>query len=108
MSSYPYQEKGRLNLQVEIRDFDLERMGVSLSVLDPAKQHRLSEGYLRMTLLELGTLVKALRSRPGEIDLSTPEVVTNDQHGLVQSKPKPALPEIKFPLVAGSKPDNFR
>ena len=38
----------KLNIGVEIRDFDLERMGFSLSVLDESKKKQLSEAYLRM------------------------------------------------------------
>jgi hypothetical protein len=40
---------------VEIRDFDLDRMGFSLSVLDETKKRQSSEAYLRMTLTELNT-----------------------------------------------------
>lgn len=36
----------KLHLGVEIRDFDLERMGFSFSVLDEANSRQLSEGYL--------------------------------------------------------------
>ena len=60
-----------LNLGIEIRDFDLERMGFSLSVLDASKKRQASEAYLRMTLLELHTFLGALRAAEGEIDVST-------------------------------------
>ena len=60
----------KLNLGVEVRDFDLERMGFSLSVLDDASKRQTSEGYLRMTLQELGTFLDALRSVPQEIELT--------------------------------------
>src|SRR5688500_19142385 len=36
-----------LNIGIEIRDFDLERMGFSLSVLDDSKKRQASEAYLR-------------------------------------------------------------
>jgi len=48
-----------LNLGLEIRDFDLERMGFSLSVLDESKKRQASEAYLRMTLLELHAFLTA-------------------------------------------------
>jgi hypothetical protein len=64
---------GKLNLGVEIRDFDLERMGFSLSVLDESKKRQSSEAYLRMTLTELHTFLKALRAAEDDIDLSTVE-----------------------------------
>jgi hypothetical protein len=63
----------KLNLGVEIRDFDLERMGFSLSVLDDSKKRQSSEAYLRMTLGELNTFLKALKAATHEIDVSTVE-----------------------------------
>jgi hypothetical protein len=63
----------KLNLGIEIRDFDLERMGFSLSVLDEAKKRQSSEAYLRMTLAELNTFIQALKAATGEIDVSTLE-----------------------------------
>ena len=59
----------KLNLGIEVRDFDLDRMGVSLSVLDESGKRQLSEGYLRMTLRELGVLVDALRSSGKDLEL---------------------------------------
>jgi hypothetical protein len=64
---------GKLNIGVEIRDFDLERMGFSLSVLDDTKKRQTSEAYLRMTLSELNTFLKALKSAEADIDVSTVE-----------------------------------
>ena len=61
---------GKLNIGVEIRDFDLERMGFSLSVLDDTKKRQCSEAYLRMTLPQLNTLLSALRATD-EIEVST-------------------------------------
>lgn len=60
-----------LNLGIEIRDFDLERMGFSLSVLDESKKRQASEAYLRMTLVELNAFIAALKAAPGEIELTT-------------------------------------
>ena len=63
----------KLNLGLEIRDFDLERMGFSLSVLDSAKGRQHSEAYLRMTLKELGAFVNALKAAREDVDISTYE-----------------------------------
>jgi hypothetical protein len=60
-----------LNIGIEIRDFDLERMGFSLSVLDESKKRQASEAYLRMTLLELATFLKALKAAEDDIELTT-------------------------------------
>ena len=56
----------KLNIGVEIRDFDLERMGFSLSVLDDSKKRQASEAYLRMTLPELNAFLNALKAADGE------------------------------------------
>ena len=61
----------KLKLGIEVRDFDLERMGFSLSVLADTTNRQTSEGYLRMTLQELGTFLGALRAAPGEIEVTS-------------------------------------
>ena len=60
-----------LNIGIEIRDFDLERMGFSLSVLDESKKRQASEAYLRMTLIELHAFLKALKAADDEVELTT-------------------------------------
>ncbi len=60
-----------LNLGIEIRDFDLERMGFSLSVLDESKKRQASEAYLRMTLTELDVFLKALKAAQGDLEITT-------------------------------------
>ena len=59
----------KLNLGIEVRDFDLERMGFSLSVLDQSGKRQTSEGYLRMTLQELGVFADALKAARDEISV---------------------------------------
>ena len=63
----------KLNIGVEIRDFDLERMGFSLSILDDSKKRQTSEAYLRMTLSELNIFLKALKAARDDIEVSTVE-----------------------------------
>lgn len=70
-----------LNLGIEIRDFDLERMGFSLSVLDAGKKRQASEAYLRMTLIELHTFLDALK---GANDV---ELTTYDSNGVNKLPP---------------------
>jgi hypothetical protein len=60
-----------LNIGIEIRDFDLERMGFSLSVLDESKKRQASEAYLRMTLPELNAFLGALKAAGGDVELTT-------------------------------------
>ena len=67
-----------LSLGIEIRDFDLDRLGFSISVLEEG-QRQASEGYLRMTLTELDTFLTALRAAPSEIDLTALEAPSPDQ-----------------------------
>ena len=59
----------KLNLGIEVRDFDLERMGFSLSVLDQSGKRQTSEGYLRMTLQELGIFADALKAARDDISV---------------------------------------
>lgn len=63
----------KLGLGIDLKDFDLERVGVAISVLDGAGKKRVSEGYLRMTLGELDTFVRALKSARGEVHTVTVE-----------------------------------
>jgi len=67
----------KLNLGVEVRDFDLERMGFSLSVFDETGKRQTSEGYLRMTLQELGVFVDALKASQGEIEVTAVDAGMN-------------------------------
>ena len=75
-----------LNLGIEIRDFDLERMGFSLSVLDESKKRQASEAYLRMTLTELDAFLRALKSAQGDL-----EVTTYDSSGVNKLPPLKGL-----------------
>src|SRR5688572_8632681 len=65
----------KLRIGVELRDFDLEQMGFSLSVLDETNKRQSSEAYLRMTLSEMNTFLKALKAARDEIDVSTVESI---------------------------------
>ena len=65
----------KLKIGVELRDFDLEQMGFSLSVLDETNKRQSSEAYLRMTLSEMNTFLKALKAARDEIDVSTVESI---------------------------------
>jgi hypothetical protein len=80
----------KLHLGVEIRDFDLERLGFSLSVLPEANRHPLSEGYLRMTLAEMNAFLKALRAADETVDVSTFETA---------AKRRPTSPSHEPPRV---------
>ena len=73
-----------LNLGIEIRDFDLERMGFSLSVLDDSKKRQASEAYLRMTLLELNAFLNALKQAENEIALTTYDFKRGQQAAAVE------------------------
>lgn len=77
-----------LNLGIEIRDFDLERMGFSLSVLDESKKRQASEAYLRMTLTELDVFLKALKAAQGDL-----EITTYDSSGVNKLPPLKGLGE---------------
>ena len=87
---------GKLNIGVEIRDFDLERMGFSLSVFDETKKRQSSEAYLRMTLTELNTFLKALKGARDDIDVST-----------VEPSGVSKLPTVKVQRQRTGEPENF-
>jgi hypothetical protein len=76
-----------LNIGIEIRDFDLERMGFSLSVLDESKKRQASEAYLRMTLMELHVFINALKNADGR-DI---ELTTYDSNGVNKLPPMKAV-----------------
>ena len=78
----------RLNLGVEVRDFDLERMGFSLSVLDQTGKRQTSEGYLRMTLQEMGTFLDALRAAHGEIEVTAVDLGMSKPPSLQVGSPR--------------------
>ncbi len=71
-----------LRLGLEIRDFDLNRMGFSVSVRDDAGSPE-SEGYFRMTLPQLHTFIGALKVAD-DIELSAvvegPSLTAPDGH----------------------------
>jgi hypothetical protein len=60
---------GKLYLAVELTDFDLDRVGFNLSVIDVPMKRQASEAYLRMTLTELHTFLGALKSAGDKIKL---------------------------------------
>jgi hypothetical protein len=62
---------GKLYLGIEVRDFDLERIGFSLSVLDKTNKRQISEAYFRMTLNELNVFLSALKQAADNIEVST-------------------------------------
>lgn len=71
-----------LSLQIEVLDFDLDRIGFMLSVLGGGKQvEKTSEGYMRMTLLELNAFIDALKAAKNTVRL-----VDKDQRETSQDK----------------------
>jgi hypothetical protein len=92
----------KLNIGVELRDFDLERMGFSLSVLDETNKRRSSEAYLRMTLSEMNTFLNALKAAPDEIDVSTVEsIAARNMRGA-------AAPSAPIDRLAANREDDDR
>ena len=78
-----------LRMGFELRDFDLERVGFSVSVLDETKKRQLSEGYLRMSLEELGAFLKALKAAPQDIEL----VMVDGAREMAPVNSPPTLPK---------------
>lgn len=63
----------RLGLGIDVKDFDLDRVGFSISVLEDTGKKRVSEGYLRMTLLEFDAFLRALKAAKGDVQTVTVE-----------------------------------
>jgi hypothetical protein len=61
----------KLYLAVEITDFDVDRVGFSLSVIDVPMKRQASQAYLRMTLPELDIFLGALKAAQSEIRMAT-------------------------------------
>ena len=81
-----------LHLGIEIRDFDLERMGFSLSVLDQTGMQSTSEAYLRMTLEELNVFLNALKAAQGQLALSATESTAGKKLPSAPAMPKATEP----------------
>lgn len=60
-----------LAMRIEVRDYDLDRIGVSLSVLGDDRSTEVSKAYLRMNPLELNAFVEALKVANGKVELSS-------------------------------------
>ena len=83
----------KLHLGIEIRDFDLKRLGFSLSVLDETKKRQTSEAYLRMTLAEMNAFIGALRGASETVDVATTETAaTGKTVGSSKSSQEPFEP----------------
>ncbi|HWT30493.1 MAG TPA: hypothetical protein VN240_05630 [Propylenella sp.] len=94
---------GKLNIGVEIRDFDLERMGFSISVLDDATKQQCSEAYLRMTLPQLNTLLSALRAADGiEVSTAQPSYLGKAAGASASVGNATAVPSGAIPKPAGA------
>ena len=98
---------GKLNIGVEVRDFDLERMGFSLSVLDDSKKRQASEAYLRMSLTELNTFLKALKAAPDEIEVCTVESPGRKAMQVLQTERPVQRGRLARADVGGSVIENF-
>ena len=61
----------KLSIGIDIRDFDLDRVGFSLAVLDEHSSRQMSEAYMRMTLIEMDAFLKALKADAEKIQITT-------------------------------------
>ena len=62
-------------IEIEVLDFDLETIGFYFNVLDPETTEPKSNSYLRMTLVELGVFIDALKASAANINLAAPTSV---------------------------------
>jgi len=86
----------RLVVSIDIRDFDLDRIGFVFCVLDSARKTRLSEAYIQMTPAEFDAFLNALKAAGDDILVGTME-----QGGVRRApapgpgRPAPLPPEIE-------------
>jgi hypothetical protein len=81
-------------IEIEVLDFDLETIGFHFNVLNPDTTEPKSNSYLRMTLVELGVFIDALKASAANINLAAPKSVA----GKAKTGRSPASNE---QLVAG-------
>ncbi len=62
-------------IEIEVLDFDLETIGFHFNVLNPDTAEPKSNSYLRMTLVELGVFIDALKASSANINLAAPTSV---------------------------------
>ncbi len=62
-------------IEIEVLDFDLETIGFDFNVLNPETTEPKSNSYLRMTLVELGVFIDALKASAANINLAAPKSV---------------------------------
>ncbi len=62
-------------IEIEVLDFDLETIGFDFKVLNPETTEPKSNSYLRMTLVELGVFIDALKASAANINLAAPTSV---------------------------------
>ena len=82
-------------IEIEVLDFDLETIGFYFNVLNPETTEPKSNSYLRMTLVELGVFIDALKASAANINLAAPTSVA----GKAKTGRSPASNE---QLVAGA------
>ncbi len=62
-------------IEIEVLDFDLETIGFDFNVLNPETTEPKSNSYLRMSLVELGVFIDALKASAANINLAAPTSV---------------------------------
>ena len=62
-------------VEIEVLDFDLETIGFDFKVLNPDTTEPKSNSFLRMSLVELGAFVDALKASAAKINLAAPKSI---------------------------------
>ncbi|MDH3195383.1 MAG: hypothetical protein OEL78_03615 [Hyphomicrobiales bacterium] len=57
-------------IEIEVLDFDLESIGFFFNVLNSETKEPKSNSYLRMSLVELGVFINALKASAANINLA--------------------------------------
>ena len=79
-------------IEIEVLDFDLETIGFYFNVLNPDTTEPKSNSYLRMSLVELGVFIDALKASAANINLAAPTSVA----GKTKTGPSPTASNEKL------------
>ncbi len=67
-----------LQVEIEVLDYDLETIGFDFNVLNPDTTKAKSKSHVRMSLVELGVFVDALKASAANINLAAPKSITGN------------------------------
>ena len=95
-------------IEIEVVDFDLETIGFFFNILNPDTKESRSNSFLRMSLVELGVFINALKASATNISLAasngnTSKSRADQSPGLSGDRPLPSQGLMK-PKISAEMP----